>query len=234
MAVIKGKKAYIEFSPGEESQKFGCLQSFTFQEQIETKSIKTRGDGYKRKFRGQSASATIDLSGLVLYNDSSFTSAFDLAEHCDQMVDIPFAIYFDDEANESVSAIYGTALVINASLGSDVSFARSSFTLQCNEWTIGLPPTCESAIVNYTLTRQGLTFVYHVAILSVTTGTVPQYHWRLDGLEPFRTSFDTGWSFNLATQAQHIHGSHTLEIWPVCENGARGTKLTRQFTVPFG
>lgn len=234
MNVILGKDVIIQFYKEEEYRNFVCAENITFRGQTETKSVKTIGDGIWARPRLQSNSYTIEVTGIIPYDEPDQVTAFDLTEYWKQGVGINYQMIFNDQTGETYTAIYGVALVTNCEVSGPADFAGASFTLQgIGEPIIGVPPTCESAIVNYTLTRQGLTFIYRVAILSVTTGSVPRYDWRLDG-GSINTSFDTGWPINVSSTSSYLYGTHTLEIWPVCENGARGTKLTRQFTIPFG
>jgi hypothetical protein len=232
MEVIKGKRAYIEFSTGGSSRKFGCAQSVTFEETMETKSVKTKGHGYKRKYMGQSVSATINLSGLIIYNDENFTSPFDLMAYCDSMTEVEFIIYFDSEDGTHVHSVYGAALVTTGSIGGDTSFGRSSFTLQCNEWTIGLPPVC-TTVISFNLSRQGLTFRYAISGMSASPAPM-KYEWRVDG-GSVNSSTLPAWTIDLTTiNPARIYGQHTLEVWPVCHNGANGPTVRKTFTVPFG
>jgi hypothetical protein len=232
MDVIKGKKAYIEFTTGGESRKFGCAQSFTFEETMETKSVKTKGHGYKRKFAGQSVSATINLNGLIVFNDDAFTSPFDLLAYLDSMTEVEFIMYFDDENGTHVNSIYGTALVTTGSVGGDTTFGRSSFSLQCNSWTIGLPPVCNT-IVSFNLSRIGLSFLYSVSGMSAAPAPL-KYEWQVDNLA-VQSSFNPAWTINLQNFGfANIYGRHTLKVWAICHNGAKGPATTKNFTVPFG
>lgn len=233
MDVIRGINAYINFSRGEEFPKFACAENVAFEGENEMKSVKTVGDGPYRRFRRQSLTYTVSVDGLIPIDEPNYITAWDLLEYWKQGIPLSFQIVFERDDNSQITMIRGDVFVVKPSITGPMDFAGGSFTLQgSGEPLFGLPPVCLSEITSYTLTRQGLTFIYSVKIFAVTTGSVPRYDWRLDN-GPINTSLDTGWPVNVATQSSFIYGSHKLEIWPVCDNGAYGTKLIRNFTVPI-
>jgi hypothetical protein len=230
MEVITGKNAFIEFKQDEEWKLFGCADNLTYAMATELVNTVTEGSGVWDDFEGQSQGYTIDLSGLVPVNEPGMFTAWDLLNHQKQMVGIEFNIVFENAANEIITQIYGLAIVQTGSLAAPaVGFLGSSFSLRGKgEPTIGIMPVCLAEISDITVTREALGFDYHVAIDELVEGTVPQFDYRLDS-GPIDTAFDTGWEINVG-----FYGDHVLEIWPVCENGARGVKYTYNFTTTIG
>lgn len=230
MEVLTGKNAFIEFKQDEEWKLFACADNLLYTMATELVSTVTEASGVWDDFEGQSQGFSIELSGLVPFNEPTRFTAWDLMHHQKQMVGIEFRIVFLNAANDLVTHIYGLAIVQTSTLtGPAVGFLGSSFSLRGKgEPTIGIMPVCLAEISDFTVTRQALGFKYDVVIDELVEGTVPQYDYRLDS-GPIDTAFDTGWEIDVG-----FYGDHILEIWPVCENGAKGIKTTYPFTTTIG
>jgi hypothetical protein len=232
--VIRGENVYIQINTAGGLKKFLCAENVEYHPSMTTKKVRTLNDGHWRKSRGQDVGYTVNFSGIIPYNDPSGVNALDLMNYIDQMVDLEFQINFEDPSLNLVTAIVGQGLIVEAGLTGPADFAGSDFTVEGNgKPYIGVPPTCDKSIVSYTVTKDPLGFGFFVAILTLNSGSVPRYDYTVDGY-PYRTALSTGWRFNLLSivGASNVMGPHTLEIWPVCDNGIRGTKLTHAFSYP--
>lgn len=236
MTPIRGKNAYIEFDIGG-FKKFGCAQTVSADGEAELRSVKTKGDGRHRRFRQYSTQYSISLSGLMVFDDPNMANAIDLAGNWKAGTSIAYRIYFDDDSGH-ISGLYGEVLVENFSLSGDTKFGRASFTFRGQgELNIGLPPTCTKAIApnGYTFTRQGLTSIYKVQVNTLTSGASPvgRYDFRIDGGE-IDSRQSNIFNINVAEYVPLFFGTHKLELWPVCDNGVRGSKTERNFTITIG
>lgn len=236
MTAIQGKNAVIEFltavdEDGEGVYKtFACASTLNYRMATDLVETTTETSGIWKDYEGQANGYEIDLGGLIPYGDPDAFTVWDLLEVQKQMVGIEYAITFTDNNGGVLKQIFGLAMVRDSNLTSEATgFVNSSFTMVGKgEPQIGIVPTCDKEITSYEVTRDALGFGYHVKIFTLNSGSVPQYQYRLDG-GAIQTSFDTGWPINVG-----MYGDHVLEIWPVCENGARGVKTTENISTTIG
>lgn len=233
MTPVKGKNVYIEFDIGG-FKKYGCAQTVAAEGQANLRSVKTKGDGRHKRWKQFDTQHSISLTGLMVFDDANMVTPVELAEYWKAGVEVSYRMYFDADDGTHLSGLYGIALVETFNLNGDTRFGRASFTFRGQgELNIGLPPVCTKAITSMNLTRVGLTFRWKVQILSLNQGTVPTYHYSVDSGD-FLTANDTVWTFDVSQTSNFLFGPHKLEIWPVCENGVRGTKTERTFVILFG
>jgi hypothetical protein len=230
MEVLLGRDALLQFEKEGEYVDYACCESFEVSFSTETKSVKTLGDGQWARERAQKHSCSITASGVIRIDDTTKVNGFDLYEYQRQGAHVAFrAIFKENDSSTVYTMIYGYALVVSSTFSAPVDFVNHSIEMRVmGEPTVGIMPTCSAEISDYTVDREGITFVYQVAIQELVSGTVPTYVYALDGGAP-QTATSTGWSFSVAGTASP-YGDHVLEIWPVCENGALGVKETYNFT----
>lgn len=235
---LYGKNAFIQILKDEDYLLFGCATDLTFSMKTEVVNVATVGTGHWDDWVGDSNGYTIDLRGLTYAPDEAgFYTSWDLLEAQKQMVHVEYLIVFENAESEVLMNIYGTALVTDGNLQAGVEFVNSGFSLiGKGEPTIGIQPTCAAEIGgdeggNYTVDQDVLAYhKYHVAILElISGGSVPSYDYRIDG-GAMQTALSTGWHFSVADRPNAGIGNHVLEIWPVCENGARGIKTIYPFS----
>lgn len=112
---ILGTDVIIQFYKGGNFYNYGCAESVEIQFSMETKSVKTVGDGVWKRKKGQSLEYQIELSGLLL-DDTTLPVAFDLLDYFKNMTDINYRLLFYDNAGLK-KTITGNALPINVNLG---------------------------------------------------------------------------------------------------------------------
>lgn len=232
MNVILGKDVVIEFYKEGDYRGFLCADNVEYNLAMETISVRTLGSGHYKEYRGQSISYSITLTGLIPVDLSAGVTAFDLIEYTKQMVDIEYRMIFRSENGNEVTQLRGKGLVVESSVTGPADFAGASFTIQGNgEPLFGPPPSCNIQIFDKLLTHHA-GFIYKMAILGEYNGPAIRYDWSLDG-GAVNTALSTGWFFNLLDSPRPQLGPHTIDIWPVCDNGVQGQKLTINFNVPL-
>jgi hypothetical protein len=233
MNVIHGRDAYIEFYKNDEYRPFICCESVEISVSTETKQVKTVGDGIWSRVRGQKNSYSITVSGIVPYGEDD-VNAFDLLEYQMSMTGILYRMIFKQNDGTTLTMITGEVLVTGTTLTSPVDFLNASLTFQgVGPFELGIPPSCSAEISDYDVEQDEFSYaLYHVAINSLVSGTVPRYDYSIDGGED-QTALSTGWTFNVSGLPGAGLGDHVLEIWPVCANGVKGVKETYNFTTSF-
>lgn len=233
MEVLHGIDALLYFKNGEgDWLLYGCCETFEVSISTETKSVKTIGDGTNKRSRRQVIGYSVSASGIIRYDDPTGTfNNFDLLEYQMQGVDIEWKAAYPENDGTEFTYLYGTLLITNTTITAPNDFVNGSFEAEGQgELLRGIPPSCSAEINDYTVTQDDFSYaLYSVAILTLVSGTVPQYHYRIDG-GPIDTALSTGWSFNVAGLPGAGLGDHVLEIWPVCDNGIEGVKTTHNFT----
>lgn len=226
MNVLFGKDAIFEVYKNGSYLPFVCCESFEMTTTTETISVLTLGDGTWAKNRGQGNSWTGSISGLWPYDDDVNATFLDLLDYQRQMVPIVFRIVYNKQDGSLYQQVKGQALVTNSTITSPVDFVSGTISLLGDgayEIT-DILDVCTAAITSATFTVDGtVATTYHVAIIAVTTGTVPRYDYRVNGGSTLSKFNETGWPvLNIST-------GDILEIWPVCDNGLQGTKYTHTF-----
>lgn len=227
MQVILGKNVWIEFYKEGDYRFFGCAENVEFNQQTATKSTRTLTSGYWANPRAQSNSYSISLTGLLPEDTSTYSTPLDLMEYQRQMVPIEFRIIFENEDGTEYHQIRGLALITDGQLTGPVDFAGSSFTMVgVGEPLFGAPPSCSIEIFDFEVIHDNA-FIYEARVLGELNGPALRYDWSLDGGAE-DTAMSTGWFMTITTL-----GDHQLRVWPICANGARGTQLTYDFTLPL-
>jgi hypothetical protein len=238
---ILGIDVIIQFYKGGNFFNYGCAENVEIQFSMETKSVKTIGDGVNKRQKGQSLGYQIELSGLLL-DDSTLPVAFDLLDYHRSMADINFRLLFYDNAGLK-KTITGYALPINVNLaGGSEGFGSGNITLAGNGDLNQLvtppnpnpvpnPPTqplpnCDAVIgtahIGTAFPATGL-WLY---IDTMTSGSVTRYDYTIDG-GGVQTAF-TGSTLPVRWKLPNSFaiGSHTVIVTPICDNGYSGTTYT--------
>jgi hypothetical protein len=241
---ILGKDVIIQFYKGGSFFNYGCAAEVEAQFSMETKSVKTVGDGIWKRFRGQSLSLQIEMSGVIM-DDSSIPVAFDLLDYFKNMTDVQYRLLFYDNVGLK-KVITGYALPINVNLGGgSEGHATGSITLVGNgepDQIITPPnpnpnpnnpvPNCDAEIDTAHAELRGSSIQRRwIVIDSMVTGsaTIARWDYTLDG-GGTQTAFTDGnipaeWILPLAYGV----GTHTIVITPICDNGFSGTPFIMVF-----
>jgi hypothetical protein len=230
MEVLHGIDAVLFFRKNEEWVPYGCAENVEVVVTTEYISVKTIGDGQWDTTRAQKYNYTVSCSGIAQYDDEdNRQNAFDLLEYQVSGTHVEWHISFkQNDKTTEFTQLRGYALITSTNISAPVDFVNTSLEMRGKgELLRGAPPSCTAEIDDYTVERRELGFIYDVEILELVSGTVPSYHWRLDG-GAINTALSTGWSFSVAEVGGY--GDHVLEIWPVCDNGVEGVKTTHNFS----
>jgi hypothetical protein len=214
---------------------------------METKSVKTVGDGVWKRVRGQSLALQIELSGIIL-DDTSVPVAFDLLDYFKAMTDIQYRLLFYDNVGLK-KVIEGFALPINVNLGGGAEgHGTGSITLsgQGDPDNIYTPPTpnppgqppapCQAEISAAHVEFRTVTGTFvqkrYAVIDSMVSGsaTISRWDYTIDG-GGTQTAFTNG-SIPTEWVLSGVSGAapHSLTITPICDNGFSGTPFTLSFT----
>ena len=222
---VKGSNVLLQIYKDGAYADFLCATDCSIDFETEKKSVKTVGDGVWKRYKPQSIGYTINLSGLIRL-DVADPVAFDLLDYQTQFIDVTYRMTFEDDA-ANIKAIYGTAIVEKTSLnGSSDGFATGQFVLSGN----GVPTilnsltACDIVITTLFKDATNLPLYYYFNVSAYTGSTPDRFEYAIDG-GARQVSFTSDWTVTGLSS-----GSHTIEIWPICENGFDGTKFTDTFT----
>lgn len=240
---IKAIDVIIQFLQGGDYITYACAAELSTEFMMETKSVKTVGDGVWERKRGQKLSQVVNLSG-VIKPDTSTPDAFDLLDYFKNMTDVQFRILFYDE-NGLQKNLKGNALPTKVNLSAGVEgFATGEITLEVNGDPDYVPPTSppppdpndpDACVAEITAAHTAIVgppnrrYVY-VDSMTVDSATISRWDYSIDG-GGTQTKFTDGsipasWILPLAMNT----GTHSITITPICDNGFSGTPYT--FTFP--
>jgi len=244
---IKAKDVIIQFLSGGGYVNYACAETLETTFTMETKPVKTIGDGVWKRPAGQSLGQTINLSGVV-QRASSTPDAFDLLDNFKSMTAIDFKIIFFDEAGVAkILKGIGLPTEVSFSAGSE-GFATGSITIEVigdPDYVPVVPPEppnpldpddcvaeietahSDRVMVGPTLRR----FIYIDTMVS-GSADIARWDYSIDG-GGLQTAFTDGniptsWILPIAYNV----GSHSITITPVCDNGFSGTPFTFSFSFP--
>lgn len=235
--VINGKNVAIQFYKGDDYYPFMCAKSVSITFNTETKSVKTLGDGPWAKPRGQAIGYRIACDGLVSYPFvDEEVIAFDLLFYQINFLTVAFRIIFNDQQDGLLKVITGHALPIECNLSANPDFLDSSFTLVGD----GAPQisdnitSCSATVGSVTFEGEGIGSIDEIpvefAYSSVSAG-IPRLEFSIDD-GPRQVVLDPGTSGTFEGVVPNSGGnvSHTIEVWPVCDNGEDGISFTLVFS----
>lgn len=246
---VLGRDAIIQFYKGGAYYNYGCASEVEIQFSMETKSVKTVGDGIWKRSRGQSVGYKIELSGVIT-QDNTIPVAFDLLDYFKNMTDIQFRMLFYDETG-LIKIITGNALPTNVNLGgSSEGHATGSITLEGsgepdqivtppNPNPPGNPgnpqnpvPNCDGEIVTAHIAAIFPNPGKYVFVDSMTAGspTISRFDYMIDSSGVFTAFTDGSIPTHWKLPSAYTSGSHTITITPICDNGFSGTPFTFTFS----
>lgn len=225
---VIGKNVEISFRKNDVYIPYGCATDIFISFRItEKKSVRTIGDGNWEKPRGQKKGYTLDLSGLVKYDDDTVPHVFDLYDYLNSMSSLDYLIQFTNDEG-GTKFIEGRALPTEVTVGGgSTGFATGTATLEGD----GAPDIrnllipCPSSITSIQLVEDTPN-----SIIRITghTGTPARYEYSVDG-GGFVTQMVTSFIQDLILEGGLGAGEHTITIIPVCENGYNGEEFNSTF-----
>jgi hypothetical protein len=226
---VTAKDVIIAFQKNDEYFAFACAESVELNSKMTTKSVKTIGDGIWKKTRGQSLEYTINLSGVVKFDDDTVPHAFDLYAYHRAMTHINYRLIFTNDEG-TLKVIEGIALPIDVNLGGgSEGFANGSFVLEgdgaVDVRDLIIP--CPVEILTVQHVQDGTS-----SLIRITdhVGSPARYDYSVDG-GGLETQFATSFIQDLPIEDGLDPGEHTITIIPVCQNGYNGEPFTTTFTI---
>ncbi len=213
-------------------QPFVCAMDCEFSPSLETKPVRTIGDGRWKKPRGQSFSYSVSLSGLVEL-EGIYVNGFHLLEnYFMQALPVPFRMTFYEPKTGLIKFITGQALIVSAPFtGPTLDFANCSFQMEGYGIPVitNTPNNCEASIGYLAITDSEagqITIEWNFVIGAV------RFDYTIDdgGRE---SVYDPGSSGTLVITGIS-EGVHTLTVYPICENGNDGFPQVIEFEMTGG
>lgn len=236
MEVLFGIDAVLFFKKNEVWTPVGCAENFEIRVDTETKSVKTVGDGQWSTTRAQKHAYSVSCSGLWQYDGGDDkTTQDDIMAYQVAGTHIEWYVSFKKNDKTTQYTEFGGFLLIkNTTTAAPNDFVNVSFEGEGKgALRIGPPPSCSLAITDYDFAQTGPSYAFYtVTINTVTGGTAPLFHYRVDG-GAMDSSTAYEWYVNVISLPGAGLRPHVLEIWPVCDNGIDGVKTTINFTTSF-
>lgn len=214
---------------------FVCATDLSIDFSMEVKEIRTIGDGKWKKPRGQSLTYTISLSGLITLVGGDPT-AFYVLEFYRQMIPLNFRIIWDDPGNNLQKIAEGWALPVNIRLPSGAEgFANCNIEMrgdgecEIKDATVTCTATIDTASVGQSTQEGAPAGAIRISYSGASSNTA-RIEWSIDGGGTDAT-ITGGAPMGIIYPPGNYLGSHTLLIYPVCENGEYGIPLEIPFTI---
>jgi hypothetical protein len=238
---VLGTDVIIQFLKNDNYINYGCATNIEIQYTMETKSVKTIGDGVWKRSRGQSLGSVINLSGVIAI-DASKPTVFDLLDYFKNMTDVAYRLRFTDNGGGTV-VIDGNALPTSVNLaGGAEGFATGDITLECNGdpdyITPVNPPTpdpgnpndCVAEIEAGHVETIGLGKRFFVDSMVVDSADISRWDYRIDGGGVLSAFTDGNIPASFAFLVLGDFGSsHNITVTPICDNGFPGTPYSVDF-----
>lgn len=231
MAIL-GTDVVLQFYKEGSYEEFICATECSIEINTEVKDVRGPAGGKWRDVRGKRNSYSVSLSGLIVLGEARPTT-FWLIDNQVQWLDLPFRMVFTDPETMLIKIVAGNALIERSQLtSSSTSFANSSFDFTGNgALSITDSSTiCEATIgeISYSATENPNEI--SVAYEDVTNAARLEY--SVDS-GPREVIFDPG-SNGAFTISGLSEGSHTLQVWAVCESGVDGEMEELSFEIESG
>jgi hypothetical protein len=127
---VQGKDALIYFNIDGTFKEYGCAENITVDSIAEIIETSTVGSGTDRDFGYQSKTKTISLTGLVLNDDPTLITVWDLYDQQDNFLSTNFRIVFTDTAG-NIKTMAGSVIFPQITWSADqTDLASSTITMQ--------------------------------------------------------------------------------------------------------
>lgn len=213
---------------------FVCATDLSIDFSMEVKEVRTIGDGKWKKPRGQSLTYTLSLSGIITLVGGDPT-AFYVLEFYRQMIPLNFRIIWDDVPNNLQKIAEGWALPVNIRLPSGAEgFANANIEMrgdgecEIKDATVTCTATIDTVVVGPYTPEGGTGGEISVDVTGISSNT-ERIEWSIDGSGT--DAIITGGVPNVIFYPTgNYSGSHTILVYPVCENGEYGVPIEIPFT----
>lgn len=233
MNVVKGEDVTILFRKGDDFFPFVCATDMELNTTIETVETRTIGDGKWRKIRPRKGSYSISLSGVVTHIGTDVNSFF-LQDVMLQMGFIEYRAIWDDPVSDLRRIVAGRVVITNSSLPSgSEGVATSNFTLDGDgPYTItDTSVTCTATIGNVSVTSYDPGGFGAIQIsFTGASGNTTRIDYEIDGMGR-DTILTNGVPNGFIRPNGDYSGTHTVVLYPICENGEDGISFERTFTI---
>lgn len=236
MGYIEGRKVFMLIDKGTGYVLALCATSITYSTTTETKQIMTVGDGVWRKPKQQEMGYNISLEGITadILDPLDRYDTFNFIDSQMGFTNIAYRIYFQttDVLGASViKMVQGEALVTESNLTAGAEGTMdTSLTLEgfgAPEW-FDTTSACNATISSLSYSAQGALFV-DINYFGLAGASKLSY--SVDG-STRRTllAMPANGTIVITNGVGMNPGLHTIQVWPVCDNGEDGTSLSTNYT----
>lgn len=232
--VIHGKDVVIDVYKIGEYLPFICAEDVSIELNTDLVSVKTRGSGKWREWRGQSLGWTARATGLITYDNPTDVTIWDIIERQINMVLVPIRMVFS-AAGGVVKSAYGECMINTGTLNAPSDFAKGVFNAQGSGELILLDgiTACDAVLGTLTLQSQTSTTATF-AYTGATLATRFDYAIETVGFTPIQFAAGVMWSPALPNGSFTLtilpNGSQKITITPICSNGEKGTPISLTYT----
>lgn len=233
MNPILGENVPLQFYKDGDFQDFACITDCGIEFTTDTKDVRTIGDGYHRKTRGQRLSYSVSGSGLIELQ-AVYPVAFWLLNYHQQMLHVQFRMLFEDPTTALLKICEGTALVTRVGLNAGATgFAVASFEMEgYGALTITDSATvCNATIGNIEIGAGDPDSGYNASISYTGVSNAARLEYTIDG-GPREVVFDPGENGVIFLTLDV--GVHTIVVYAVCESGIDGESNELVFEIEEG
>jgi hypothetical protein len=226
--LIQGKDAVLSLYKNDWVP-FVCATDITLTLTSEELPVRTVKDGHFKKVTYQNLSYTVNLSGILKFDDDDHWSGWDMMENQLGFNDVNFRITFTDQENANVRSVQGFAIVTTSTVGiSAGAVVKGDFDLKGNGALFlfdGSVP-CDAEITSISITGQAASDgIAHVTYTA--TGDPYQVKYRVDGNGDYITVLTAA---PIAIEGLSV-GAHVIEVIPICQNAYEGDGMQQVFTM---
>lgn len=225
MNPILARDAIILFKKNDTWLAYQCATDVEIVFSMERKSVKTIGDGVWAKTRGQKKAYTINISGLIKFDDETYPHAFDLYNYYDAMTPIEFRMVFTTEDDSQLRKFEGLALPVAVTMGGgSEGFAYSNVELEGDG-----APEISDVISGCTAEITAATPVLvsgenGLRVTAVTGGPITRYEYSIDGGGRVTRIVDGTLPDDIliGNGVGGVGTFHDVVVWPICADGFDG------------
>ena len=228
--VIKGTDVIIDVYKGSDYLPFICAEDIAIEIITDLVSVKTKGSGKWKEFRGHSLGWSANSNALIPYDNPTDVTIWDIIARQLNMVLVPIRMVFN-AGGGVVKSAYGECMINTSGLNAPSDFARGTFNATGSgelEILDGLT-ACDGVIATLTLQSQtstAATFAYTGATLAT------RFDWYIEttGLTPIVVGSGVIWSPPLPNSTFSltilVNGGQKITVTPICSNGESGTPIS--------
>lgn len=234
MNPILGQNVILQFYKDGAYRTFMCATECSIRIATETKEVRGPNSGKWKKVRGKKLSYRVSLSGLI-ENEGGEPNTWFLVENQMQMLHMLWRMLFEQPETALLKIASGSALIDSSELtSSSTAFANSSFEFDGDgELLIEDSATsCNATIGELSWGPTAPESGFQISVTYEDVVNAARLEYSVDG-GPRETIFSPGsnGAFGIGGLAE---GSHTLQVWVVCESGVDGESNELIFEIEEG